>query len=112
MSGTFTPVNGQNNQPTGTREAYRFCLVLADLKTGKVVAKSVARAQLAGVDGTPTTVFRQSPVWTADPATQAYISTCRKCGPEYKLLHNNCQKFGRLLMTALGASHSRELFHP
>ncbi len=76
LVGTFTPVNGQN-QTTGPREAYRFCLVLADLKTGKIVSKGVARAQLSGVDGTPTTVFRQSPVWTTDPATQAYISTCQ-----------------------------------
>lgn len=76
LVGTFTPVNGQN-QTTGPREAYRFCLVLADLKTGKVVAKGVARAQLAGVDASPTTVFRQSPVWSPDPATQAYISTCQ-----------------------------------
>jgi outer membrane protein OmpA-like peptidoglycan-associated protein len=76
LVGTFTPVNGQN-QTVGPREAYRFCLVLGDLKTGKVVAKGVARSQLTGVDGTPTTVFRESPVWTADPATQAYISTCQ-----------------------------------
>jgi len=76
LVGTFTPVNGQN-QTAGPREAYRFCLVLADLKTGKVVSKGVARAQLAGVDATPTAVFRQSPVWSADPATQAYISTCQ-----------------------------------
>ena len=76
LVGTFTPVNGQN-QTVGPREAYRFCLVLADLRTGKVVSKGVARAQLAGVDGTPSTVFRQSPVWTTDPATQAYISTCQ-----------------------------------
>jgi outer membrane protein OmpA-like peptidoglycan-associated protein len=76
LVGTFTPVNGQN-QTTGPREAYRFCLVLADLKTGKVIAKGVARSQLASVDTTPTTVFRESPVWTADPATQAYISTCQ-----------------------------------
>jgi outer membrane protein OmpA-like peptidoglycan-associated protein len=76
LVGTFTPVNGQN-QTVGPREAYRFCLVLADLKTGRVVSKGVARAQLASVDGTPTAVFRQSPVWTADPATQAYISTCQ-----------------------------------
>ena len=76
LVGTFTPVNGQN-QTTGPREAYRFCLVLVDLKTGKIVAKSVARAAVAGVDGTPTPVFRQSPVWTSDPATQAYISTCQ-----------------------------------
>lgn len=76
LVGTFTPVNGQN-QTVGPREAYRFCLVLGDLKTGKVVAKGVARAQLAGVDATPTTVFRESPVWTNDPATQAYIATCQ-----------------------------------
>ncbi len=76
LVGTFTPVNGQN-QTTGPREAYRFCLVLGDLKTGKVVAKGVARSQLAGVDATPTTVFRESPIWTTDPATQAYISTCQ-----------------------------------
>jgi outer membrane protein OmpA-like peptidoglycan-associated protein len=76
LVGTFTPVNGQN-QTTGQREAYRFCLVLGDLKTGKVVAKGVARSQLTGVDATPTTVFRESPVWTTDPATQAYISTCQ-----------------------------------
>ena len=76
LVGTFTPVNGQN-QTTGPREAYRFCLVLGDLKTGKVVAKGVARSQLTGVDATPTTVFRESPVWTTDPATQTYISTCQ-----------------------------------
>jgi outer membrane protein OmpA-like peptidoglycan-associated protein len=76
LVGTFTAVNGQN-QTTGPREAYRFCLVLGDLKTGKVVAKGVARVQLADVDNTPTTVFRDSPVWTADPATQAYIATCQ-----------------------------------
>jgi hypothetical protein len=76
LVGTFTPVNGQN-QTTGPREAYRFCLVLGDLKTGKVVAKGVARSQLTGVDATPTTVFRESPIWTTDPATQAYISTCQ-----------------------------------
>ena len=76
LVGTFTPVNLQN-QTTGPRQAYRFCLVLADLKTGRVVAKGVARAQLSGVDATPTTVFRDSPVWTTDPATQAYISACQ-----------------------------------
>jgi outer membrane protein OmpA-like peptidoglycan-associated protein len=76
LVGTFTPVNGQN-QTVGPREAYRFCLVLGDLKTGKVVAKAVARSQLTGVDATPSTVFRDSPVWTTDPTTQAYISTCQ-----------------------------------
>jgi hypothetical protein len=43
---------------------------------------------------------------------QAIASASLKCGPNYKLLHNNCQKFARLFMIALGSSHSRELFHP
>jgi outer membrane protein OmpA-like peptidoglycan-associated protein len=77
LVGTFTPVNATNNQPNGPREAYRFCLVLGDLKTGKVVAKSVARAQIGDVDATPTTFFRDSPVWSPDAATQAYIATCQ-----------------------------------
>jgi len=76
LVGTFTPVNLQN-QTQGAREAYRFCLVLGDLKTGKVVAKGVARAQVAGVDTTPSGVFKDSPVWTPDPSIQAYINTCQ-----------------------------------
>jgi hypothetical protein len=76
LVGTFTPVNLQN-QTQGTREAYRFCLVLGDLKTGKIVAKGVARAQLAGVDTMPSAVYKDSPVWSLDPSTQAYIATCQ-----------------------------------
>jgi outer membrane protein OmpA-like peptidoglycan-associated protein len=76
LVGTFTPINLQN-QTQGTREAYRFCLVLGDLSSGKVVAKGVARAELTGVDTTPTNFYKDSPVWTVDPSTQAYISTCQ-----------------------------------
>jgi len=76
LVGTFTPVNLQN-QTQGTREAYRFCLVLGDLKTGKIVAKGVARAQTTGIDTTPSAVFKDSPVWSPDPSTQAYIATCQ-----------------------------------
>jgi outer membrane protein OmpA-like peptidoglycan-associated protein len=76
MVGTLTPVNGAN-QTTGERVAYRFCLVLADLGSGRTVAKSVARAQLDGVDATPVTFFRQSPVWSEDPAIRGYVNTCQ-----------------------------------
>ena len=88
LIGTFTPVNAQL-KTTGIREAFRFCLVMGDLTTGKIVAKSVARAGFEGVDTTPTTVFDDSPVWTQDPNIQAYIATCQasKVGdpikPEY-----------------------------
>jgi outer membrane protein OmpA-like peptidoglycan-associated protein len=88
LVGTFTPVNAQM-KTSGEREAYRFCLVMGDLKTGKIVAKSVARARLDDADSTPTAVFSDSPVWTDDPNVQAYIATCQasKVGdpikPEY-----------------------------
>ena len=76
LVGTFTAVNAQM-KTTGTREAYRFCLVMGDLRTGKVIAKSVARARMQDVDATPTAVFGDSPVWTDDPRVQAYIATCQ-----------------------------------
>lgn len=76
LVGTFTPVNAQN-QPAGVREAYRFCLVAADLKSGKTVAKNVARATPASVDPTPTRAFAESPAWTGDASVKAYIDTCQ-----------------------------------
>jgi len=76
LIGTFTPINS-DGKTAGTREAYRFCLVMADLKSGKIVAKGVARAQLTDVDDTPLPVFADSPGWSEDAATQGYISTCQ-----------------------------------
>ena len=88
LVGTFTAVNAEM-KTTGVREAYRFWLVMGDLSTGKVIAKSVARARIEDVNATPTSVFNDSPVWTVDPNIQAYITTCQasKVGdpikPEY-----------------------------
>jgi outer membrane protein OmpA-like peptidoglycan-associated protein len=88
LVGTFTPVNAEM-KTAGVREAFRFCLVMGDLSTGKIVAKSVARARIADVDSTPTAIFNDSPVWTSDPSVQAYVATCQasKVGdaikPEY-----------------------------
>jgi outer membrane protein OmpA-like peptidoglycan-associated protein len=76
LVGTFTPVNAQM-KTEGSRDAYRFCLVMADLRSGKVVAKGVARAALNGVDDSPLPAFADSPAWTTDDATQAYVSTCQ-----------------------------------
>ncbi|HJQ57558.1 MAG TPA: OmpA family protein [Vineibacter sp.] len=76
MVGTFTAVNA-TNQTSGERVAYRFCLVMADLRSGRTVAKSVARAQLAGVDSNPAAFFQQSPVWSEDPAIRSYVNTCQ-----------------------------------
>jgi outer membrane protein OmpA-like peptidoglycan-associated protein len=88
LVGTFTPVNAQM-KTTGAREAFRFCLVLVDLRTGRIVAKSVQRARIEDVDATPTAAFGDSPAWTQDPSIQAYVATCQasKVGdavrPEY-----------------------------
>jgi outer membrane protein OmpA-like peptidoglycan-associated protein len=76
MVGTFTPVNAQG-QTSGTREGYRFCLVMVDLHAGKTVAKGVARARMDGVDTTPIGFFRDSPAWTNDPSVKSYIDTCQ-----------------------------------
>jgi hypothetical protein len=76
LVGTFTPVNAQM-KTTGEREAYRFCLVMGDLQTGKIVAKSVARARIDDADATPTAAFADSPVWTTDPSVEAYVATCQ-----------------------------------
>lgn len=76
MVGTFTPVNAQG-QTAGTREGYRFCLVMVDLHAGKTVAKGVARAKLDGVNATPTSFFHDSPGWTNDASVKSYIDTCQ-----------------------------------
>lgn len=76
LVGTFTPVNNEG-QTNGTREAYRVCLVLADLKSGTVVAKGTARAQMLGVDHSPTPYFQDSPAWMKERATEGYVNTCQ-----------------------------------
>ncbi|MGC4078994.1 MAG: OmpA family protein [Rubrivivax sp.] len=76
LIGTFTGVNAQR-QSAGTREAYRICLALADLRTGKLVAKGLAFARPDGVDPTPLASFRDAPAWVEDPATQGYVRTCQ-----------------------------------
>jgi len=76
MVGTFTPVNA-SGQTAGTREGYRFCLVMVNLNAGKTIAKGVSRAQLNGVDSTPIGFFHDSPAWTSDAAVKSYIDTCQ-----------------------------------
>lgn len=76
LIGTFTGVNAER-KTTGTREAYRICLALADLRSGKLVSKGLAFALPDGVDPTPLAFFRDAPAWSEDPATEGYIKTCQ-----------------------------------
>jgi outer membrane protein OmpA-like peptidoglycan-associated protein len=73
--GTFTPVNAQNKS-IGERDAYWFCLAMGDLKSGKIIARAVARSRLEDADTTPTASFDDSPVWTDDPSIHTYVATC------------------------------------
>ena len=74
LVGTFTPISLKTDGP---RDAFRVCLALLDLKSGKIVSKGFARATTEGIDHTPVAYFNDSPVWTNDPATQAYIKSCQ-----------------------------------
>jgi outer membrane protein OmpA-like peptidoglycan-associated protein len=77
LVGTFTPINNATNKTEGERDAYRICLALADLSEKKVVAKAAIRAKTDGIDITPVAFFQDSPVWSKDAATDAYIRTCQ-----------------------------------
>ena len=76
LVGTFTGVN-KERKTEGQREAFRICLALADLKTGKLVSKGLAFASPNGVDVTPLKYFSDAPAWVEDPATLGYIRTCQ-----------------------------------
>jgi outer membrane protein OmpA-like peptidoglycan-associated protein len=104
MVGTFTPVNAQG-QTAGTREGYRFCLVMVDLRAGKTVAKGVARARMDGVDTTPTGFFRDSPGWTNDASVKSYIDTCQatKVGDPISQTYLNGILTASLVSEAIGA---------
>lgn len=76
LIGTFTGVNAER-KTAGAREAYRICLALADLRSGKLVSKGLAFALPDGVDPTPLAFFRDAPAWSDDPATDGYIKSCQ-----------------------------------
>ena len=57
-------------------DSYRIWLVLADLKSGKIVGKATTRAAVDGIDLTPAPFFKDSPAWTEDRYVDAYLETC------------------------------------
>jgi len=73
---TLTAINVKNAKDENA-DAFRVCLALTDLKTGKLVAKRADRATLTTVDAEPTALFRDSPTWALDPTAQAYIKSCQ-----------------------------------
>lgn len=78
--GTFTPIN-QEGKTEGERSMYRFCLVMVDLKSGKLVSKAVTRSKMETVDATPPPFFVDAPAWSKDPVTEGYVKTCQASKP-------------------------------
>jgi hypothetical protein len=66
----------EEGEVTPRPESYRIWLVLADLKSGKIVGKATARAAMEGIDLAPTEFFADSPAWTKDRSIDAYLETC------------------------------------
>ncbi len=76
LIGTLTAISAAGAREQNA-DAFRVCLVLIDLRSGRVVAKRVDRATLATVNAEPTTLFRDSPTWALDKTSAAYIKSCQ-----------------------------------
>ena len=77
LADTKELAHAERKWASGPREAYRICLALADLRSGKLVSKGLAFALPDGVDPTPLAFFRDAPAWSEDPATEGYVKTCQ-----------------------------------
>ena len=76
LIGTLTAISTTDNAAVPA-DAFRVCLRMVDLKTGKVVARSVERATVDSVNAEPLPVFRDSPTWHKDKTVNAYIKSCQ-----------------------------------
>jgi len=81
LVGTFTPIDAKNQVRTA-REQFRICLALADMNSGKILSKGVARSQLEGINSTPTAFYTNSPMWSGeDPSITSYVRPCQGTKP-------------------------------
>jgi outer membrane protein OmpA-like peptidoglycan-associated protein len=79
LIGTLTPADPNEADKTGASppEAFRIWLTLADLRTGRIVAKRFDRAAPASVNAEPTRFFRESATGLKDRAVTAYVNSCQ-----------------------------------
>jgi len=73
LAGTLTPLDTSG----ANRGTFRISLSLTDIKTGFIVAQSVARSRAEGVDSTPTAFYRDSPSLTKDRVVEGQIRTAQ-----------------------------------
>jgi hypothetical protein len=79
LLGAITPVADAGVVPPTSEPQprfYRIWAVLGDLRTGKVVSHETAWVRAEEVDTTPARFFGDSPAWTAEGITAAYLKTC------------------------------------
>lgn len=75
LIGTFTALD--NPTQKGVKDNYRICLTMVDLKTRKVISKGRQFAKAEGIKTNPTAFYGDSPVYTKDEVTDAYIKSCQ-----------------------------------
>ncbi len=80
LIGTLTAINTKSVRDENA-DAFRICLVLIDLRSGKLIAKRVDRATVATVSAEPTPFFRDSPTWALDQTVIAYVKSCQGSSP-------------------------------
>jgi outer membrane protein OmpA-like peptidoglycan-associated protein len=80
LIGTLTAINIKGMRDENA-DAFRVCLVLIDLRSGKLVAKRLDRATLTTVSAEPTPFYRDSPTWALDRTAAAYIKSCQGSAP-------------------------------
>lgn len=81
LMGAITPVPGPGVIPASSAPrsgTYRIWAVLGDLRTGKVVSHETAWVRAEAVDMAPTGFFRDSPAWSPEAITAAYLQTCAR----------------------------------
>jgi len=73
LAATLTPIDPAK----ATSGTFRISLSLTDIKTGFVVAQSVARVRSEGIDTTPSPFYRDSPSLTKDRVVEGQIRTAQ-----------------------------------
>jgi outer membrane protein OmpA-like peptidoglycan-associated protein len=104
LIGTLTAINNKG-EANKEHEAYRICLALADLKSGSVVAKGTARAQIDSIDHSSTPFYRDSPAWMKDEIFDAYVKTCQSAEVTDPIppIYANAIAANALISEAIGA---------
>jgi outer membrane protein OmpA-like peptidoglycan-associated protein len=73
--GTLTAFSSSRSR-VKPADAFRVWLTLIDLRTGRIVAKSIEKATAETVSAVPLSYYRDSPTWSRDRTVAAYINSC------------------------------------